>query len=43
MLTGALTGPDYVTVPFEGIGGHPDLEHEYGHGQFADNYDSGDE
>ena len=42
MLTDALTAPDRETIPFEGVDGYPDLDYEYGEGEFADSDDSND-
>jgi len=42
MLTDALTAPDRETVPLEGVDGHPDLDYEYGEGEYANSDDSND-
>ena len=42
MLTDALIAPDRETVPFEGVDGCPDLDYEYGEGEFAHSDDSND-
>ena len=42
MLTDALTAPDCKIVPFEGVDGYPDLDYEYGEGEFAHSDDSND-
>ena len=42
MLTDALIDPDREVVPFKGVNGYPDLDYEYGEGEYANSDDSND-